>query len=83
MTNDRKPVRRLLNALGLGLALLAVSNMAVAAKQAHKAKHRWVWSRYGRLYSADEHYGQRAYSISVGNPAFPDRFAHWPNRWND
>jgi len=55
----------------------------VAAKQAHKAKHRWLWSYYGQRYSDDSHYGQRAYSVSVGNPAFPNRLAHWPNRWND
>jgi hypothetical protein len=24
------------------------------------------------------HCGQRAYSVSVGNPAFPDRAAQWP-----
>jgi hypothetical protein len=83
MTNDRKLMRRFLKTLGLSLTLLAATNVAVAAKQAHKAKHRWVWSYYGQRYSADDHYGQRSYSISVGNPAFPDRFAHWPNRWND
>jgi hypothetical protein len=76
-------MRRGLKTIGLGLALLAVSTMAVAAKQGRKAKHRWVGSYYGQRYSNDEHYGQRSYSISVGNPAFPNRFAHWPNRWND
>jgi hypothetical protein len=76
-------VRPGVTTIGLGLALLAASCLVASAKPAHKAKHRWVWSYYGQRYSADEHYGQRAYSISVGNPAFPDRFAHWPNRWND
>jgi hypothetical protein len=69
--------------IGLGLTLLAASSLVAAAKPAHKKKHLWVSSYYGQRYSANDHYGQRAYSISVGNPAFPDRFAHWPNRWND
>lgn len=25
-----------------------------------------------------QHCGQRAYSVSVGNPAFPDRATQWP-----
>ena len=68
---------------GLVAALVAVSSLQVVAKAAHKtvrAAHRaYPHSRY----TAEDHCGQRAYSISVGNPAFPDRFAHWPNRWND
>lgn len=83
MINNLFRTRSFLKTMGIGLALLAVSNVAVAAKQAHRVKHRWVSSHYGQRYSDDSHYGQRSYSISVGNPAFPNRFANWPNRWND
>jgi hypothetical protein len=83
MTNNRVSIRLLSTILVLSFALLAASSATVTAKQAHKAKHRWVWSYYGQHYSADSHYGQRACSVSVGNPAFPNRLAHWPNRWND
>jgi len=83
MTNSRVRIRLPSAILVLSCALLAASSATVAAKQAHKAKYRWVWSYYGQRYSDDSHYGQRAYSVSVGNPAFPNRLAHWPNRWND
>jgi hypothetical protein len=73
-------IRLLSTIFVLSCALLAVSSATASAKQAHK--HRWLWSYNGQR-SADPHYGQRAYSVSVGNPAFPNRLAHWPNRWND
>ena len=82
MTSDLVPMRGL-KTIGLGLVLLATTSLAVSAKPAHKTKHWASRSYHAHRYSADDHYGQRSYSISVGNPAFPDRFAHWPNRWND
>jgi hypothetical protein len=79
--------------IGLAASLIAASALPCLAEPARamgKGHHKWLSTdasvaRMARRYrnDAEDHYGQRSYSISVGNPAFPDRFAYWPNRWGD
>ena len=76
-------MRRGMKAIGLGLALLAATSLSTSAKPADKTKHWASRSYHAHRHTTHDHYGQRSYTISVGNPAVPDRFAHWPNRWND
>jgi hypothetical protein len=79
--------------ISIGLAAIAISALPCLAEPARamgKAHHKWLavdasvasMARPNRN-EAEDHYGQRSYSISGGNPAFPDRFAYWPNRWGD
>jgi hypothetical protein len=76
--------------ISIGLVAIAVSALPCLAEPARamgKGHHNWLSTdapaarRYRN--EAEDHYGQRSYSISVGNPAFPDRFAYWPDRWGD
>ena len=80
-------------AILLALALLAVmvlasSTAAVAGKKARgntivifnagPAVLAFGGAKTPTTKADKSHCGQRAYSVSVGNPAFPDRATQWP-----
>jgi hypothetical protein len=65
----------------LVLVVIAASTQMADAKtrRIHHSQHKAarVWYRLsGDAYYS--HCGQRSFSVSVGNPAFPDRAVWWP-----